>query len=307
MSTTYDFGSSTRVEGSHLLTQNSPSGFSGLKPVSTDREYPMGGLDDLGEVDLRLSADVASAMDFAQARESSGGPSARGVGNATDVASSIFSTAGSVASELAAIGLGYLKRSRAATWFGSRRRNASPHNVTRQQLVLRNIELERVSRTDPLTGLPNRRYLDEQLRANFAALRRRGQPFSVLLLDLDNFKSINDSYGHLAGDHVICEFTKRLRRILRADEFAGRWGGEEFLLVLPSTELPAALALADRIRSSIAESPMVIAGDRLVVTLSGGLATARQENESPEQLLERADGNLYRAKRSGRNQIASDW
>ncbi len=123
-----------------------------------------------------------------------------------------------------------------------------------------------------------------------------------MLFDIDNFKVINDSYGHQVGDAVLCEFTRRLRSSLRADDEAGRWGGEEFLVILPQTDVTGALLLGERIRDVISASPVVIGGEPVALTVSGGLATGR--DESPDDLIRAADAALYWAKRAGRNRIA---
>jgi diguanylate cyclase (GGDEF)-like protein len=174
--------------------------------------------------------------------------------------------------------------------------------LTYEELVRRYVELERVSRTDTLTGIPNRYHLDEQLGAQVSAARRHRQPLSVLILDIDNFKRINDRFGHLAGDTILREFTARLNATLRLEDVAGRWGGEEFLVILPNTDAAGALLLGERIRNSVSAAPMPIGDEAVFLTVSGGTATAR--DESPDELIRRADEALYRAKHGGRNRIA---
>jgi diguanylate cyclase (GGDEF)-like protein len=205
----------------------------------------------------------------------------------------------------------------ASSWLASRASDARGHSativsrplpggipgLTYEELVRRYIELERVSRTDPLTGIPNRFHIDEQLAAHLSAARRHSQALSVLILDIDNFKRINDGFGHLAGDAVLREFTRRVTETLRVEDVVGRWGGEEFLVILPGTDADGALLLGERIRDRISVSPMSIAGlPPLFLTASGGIATAG--DELPDDLLRAADEALYRAKRSGRNRIA---
>ena len=174
--------------------------------------------------------------------------------------------------------------------------------LTYDELVRRCLELERVSRTDTLTGISNRSYIDEQLAAHISASRRHAQLLSVVILDLDEFKRINDCFGHLAGDAVLREFTRRLSGTLRAEDVAGRWGGEEFLVILPSTDAAGAMLLAERIRANVSALPMMIGDERVMLTVSGGVATA--SDESADDLVRKADEALYRAKHSGRNRIA---
>jgi two-component system, cell cycle response regulator len=170
------------------------------------------------------------------------------------------------------------------------------------ELRARNAELERLSRTDMLTGLDNRRHIEEQLRQQSSAARRHREEFAVLLFDIDHFKRVNDTYGHPTGDLVLREFAHRLRGELRAEDIACRWGGEEFLIVLPHTGPPEALAVAERIRS-VTESTPILAGDQLIgLTVSGGCAIG--SGGTPEDLIREADSLLYRAKQDGRNRIA---
>lgn len=169
------------------------------------------------------------------------------------------------------------------------------------QLRARNAELERLSSTDTLTGLDNRRHIEEQLRQQCGAARRRREPFAVLVLDLDHFKQVNDTYGHPVGDQVLAEFAQRLRRELRAEDIACRWGGEEFLVVLPRTGLADATSVAERIRSATAATPIQAGGREVRITVSGGCAIG--PDGSAEDLVRTADGFLYKAKQEGRNRI----
>jgi diguanylate cyclase (GGDEF)-like protein len=167
----------------------------------------------------------------------------------------------------------------------------------------RNAELDRLTRTDALTGLFNRRHLDEELIRQFSVAYRNATPLAVLLLDIDHFKNVNDTYGHPAGDLVLQEFGRRLGSEVRAGDIAGRWGGEEFLVVLPGADLPAALAVAERIRRTISRSPVVLDGTHIPVTVSGGCAVGPLD--SPEELVARADAALYEAKTGGRNRTVA--
>jgi diguanylate cyclase (GGDEF)-like protein len=169
------------------------------------------------------------------------------------------------------------------------------------ELRRRNDELDAISRTDALTGLFNRRHLEEQLRVNVGASERYGYGIGLLLLDVDHFKQVNDTYGHPAGDDVLCELAARIVQGLRAGDIAGRWGGEEFLVILPHTDLAGTVQAGERIRSGIAAEPFVVAGTLREVTVSGGCTS--QVGADGEALVRAADAGLYEAKASGRNRV----
>ncbi len=162
-------------------------------------------------------------------------------------------------------------------------------------------ELERLAMSDVLTGLPNRRALMTLLEDAVATALSAQAPLAVLLCDLDHFKKINDSHGHLAGDAVLTAFGNRLSAIIKTPEVAGRYGGEEFCIILPLSRRDIVERTAI-IRSAIADSPYQVGGARRIVTTSGGLAFLRA-GESALSLLARADAALYRAKEKGRNRI----
>jgi len=169
------------------------------------------------------------------------------------------------------------------------------------QLRERNADLDRMSRTDALTGLNNRRHLEEELARHHHDARRHHDPLCVLLLDIDHFKVVNDTHGHPAGDVVLRAFAQRLRDELRVGDIAGRWGGEEFLVVLPRTDLDGAIQVAERIRRATAATPVKAAGQDVIVTVSGGCALGPRD--SADALVHAADTQLYAAKAAGRNQI----
>jgi two-component system, cell cycle response regulator len=171
-----------------------------------------------------------------------------------------------------------------------------------QQLSRQNAELELLSRTDQLTGLNNRRSGEERLRAEIETARRHQLPLTVLMLDVDHFKLVNDTYGHGGGDVVLRTLAQRIQSILRISDIAARWGGEEFLITLPNTSLEGGLVLGQRIISVIRDSPMVLDDQRSCpVTVSVG--AAETSGESIEDLLRQADEALYSAKREGRNRL----
>lgn len=155
---------------------------------------------------------------------------------------------------------------------------------------------------DPLTGLPNRAAWDERLELEVARQQRYGGQLLLAVLDVDHFKRINDSFGHLAGDRVLKIIANELRRRLRKTDFIARFGGEEFALLLPETPVDAGLKVLDSLRSGIQECPFHFKGARIEVTLSGGLANFAVKDVA-ENVFERADQALYRAKGAGRNRI----
>jgi diguanylate cyclase len=159
-------------------------------------------------------------------------------------------------------------------------------------------ELERLSATDALTGLPNRLRLNQVLRSELARADRGGPPFALILIDIDHFKRVNDTYGHNVGDEVLKQLGAVLRREHRAGDCAGRWGGEEFLMICPDCDAEAAMALAERVRAAVAGERFSQVGQ---LSVSLGVAV-RCGREGAEQLLARADGALYAAKAGGRNQ-----
>ena len=159
--------------------------------------------------------------------------------------------------------------------------------------------------TDPLTGLHNRRYMTGQLDALVARAVRDGKPVSALLLDIDHFKKINDSFGHDAGDEVLREFAVRLASNVRAVDLPCRHGGEEFVVVMPETAIEDAERIAERIRLHVAGAPFRVSNGRevLTVTISIGVAATLGAGDTPDHLLKRADEALYEAKASGRNRV----
>ena len=161
--------------------------------------------------------------------------------------------------------------------------------------------------TDPLTGLHNRRYMSGQLSALVKRATRGGEPVSCLLVDIDHFKRINDSFGHDMGDEVLKEFAVRLATNVRAIDLACRFGGEEFVVIMPDTALDDAHRIAERLRLHVAGSPFRVGGleDPLNVTISIGVATTIDPEDTPDTLLKRADEAVYAAKAAGRNQVVA--
>lgn len=161
--------------------------------------------------------------------------------------------------------------------------------------------------TDQLTGLHNRRYMVGQLEALVRRAVHGGDPVASLLIDIDHFKKINDGYGHDVGDEVLREFAVRLASNVRAIDLPCRYGGEEFVVVMPDTRLEDAERIAERIRLHVAGSPFRVMGgsELLTVTISIGVAATLGEGDKPEALLKRADEAVYEAKASGRNKVVA--
>lgn len=173
-----------------------------------------------------------------------------------------------------------------------------------KQLLTANGRLERLSNTDALTGLPNKRALDVQLQREFEACRRYDRAMSVVMMDVDRFKGFNDAYGHDAGDEVLRQVAARMSTISRKSDFVARFGGEEFVAILPETSLPEAVQFAEKLRSAVASASLFISGSPLDVTISLGVASVPYSRfETPEALVRAADQALYRAKKNGRNRV----
>jgi two-component system cell cycle response regulator len=161
--------------------------------------------------------------------------------------------------------------------------------------------------TDGLTGLHNRRYLDNHLKLLIDRATARGRALSVCITDIDRFKLVNDTYGHDAGDVVLREFASRVRSAVRGADLACRYGGEEFVLVMPDTTPEMAAGVAERLRAIVESEPFQIPGTdvALSVTASLGIAAMLPSGDTPDALLKRADNALYEAKRSGRNRVVA--
>ena len=162
--------------------------------------------------------------------------------------------------------------------------------------------------TDALTGLHNRRYMESHLATLAEQASSRGKPLAVMMLDIDFFKSINDNHGHDAGDDVLREFAMRVRKSIRGIDLACRYGGEEFVVVMPETDVAVAAIVAERIRRRIAGEPFAIRSGTaaLDVTISVGIAALSGVSDTPAAIIKRADQALYRAKRDGRNRVVAD-
>jgi diguanylate cyclase (GGDEF)-like protein len=163
--------------------------------------------------------------------------------------------------------------------------------------------LHDVASKDKLTGIPNRRYFDEALEREVARVRRYGGVFVLLLVDLDHFKKVNDTHGHVFGDAVLHQFARLMKERLRVDDFCARYGGEEFAIILTNTPVEEARLLADAVRQLSADHTYSEDGTTAHVTTSIGGAAWSPDMETPKDLIEAADAKLYEAKANGRDQV----
>ena len=161
--------------------------------------------------------------------------------------------------------------------------------------------------TDGLTGLYNRRYMESHLGSLLDEAGNTGKSVSLLIFDIDYFKSVNDTYGHAAGDTVLREFAARILQNVRGVDMACRLGGEEFVVVMPDTDVAYAFMVAERLRQRVGEEPFDVGDGRMInVTVSVGIGVTEGPNDAASDLLERADHALYRAKRDGRNRVVAE-
>ncbi len=160
---------------------------------------------------------------------------------------------------------------------------------------------------DELTRISNRRHLSERMATEQSRQQQHGgQPMHLVLIDIDHFKAVNDSHGHAAGDAVLCRFAQTLQNSLRAGDFVGRWGGEEFLVVIPQTEPPMAEMLVERLREALAQTSFEAIAPGLRITFSAGVSQCAPADDL-HAAIDRADQALYQAKRAGRDRTVSDF
>lgn len=162
-------------------------------------------------------------------------------------------------------------------------------------------QLEYLSRTDSLTKIYNRHHLLEKSMETMDTARKHKTNVSLLLLDLDKFKNVNDTYGHLAGDHTLAAFAQIAKKVIRKQDLFGRFGGEEFLILLPDSDLEQAITIADRIRQQISSTPIVVEEGNIQVTVSIGVVSTTAGKHTIDELIYFADMALYQAKNLGRN------
>jgi diguanylate cyclase (GGDEF)-like protein/PAS domain S-box-containing protein len=181
--------------------------------------------------------------------------------------------------------------------------SSSPRYAMRQRLE----ELQEMAMHDPLTGIANRRFIEINLAARLEELKRYGFDFSIMFIDADNFKQVNDTYGHSVGDRILKMITATIANSLRSFDIVGRWGGEEFVVLLVNTKKEVLYKLADRLRRLVENSSLTLDnGEMLNVTVSVG-ATNAQHGDTVASLVDRADKLMFESKRRGRNQVSIEF
>ncbi|MDD2660630.1 MAG: diguanylate cyclase [Methylococcales bacterium] len=178
-------------------------------------------------------------------------------------------------------------------------------NLQRLTLALKeaNEQLTLLAMTDPLTGAYNRRYFIDMLKNELLRAKRYDHPISVMMVDIDHFKKINDIFGHNIGDQVIIEIVNISADFLRKSDVFSRFGGEEFIILLPETALELATTIAEKLCAKIANSPIRIPEKNLVITVSAGVTQVEAHDDTLEKIIKRADTALYQAKQQGRNRV----
>jgi two-component system, cell cycle response regulator len=174
-------------------------------------------------------------------------------------------------------------------------------------LVSRSQRLLQMATSDHLTGLFNRGYVDDRFAIELSRARRYGKQLSIAVIDADRFKSLNDTHGHSAGDLVLRTIGSMLRESFRQSDTAGRYGGEEFVVILPETDMEAAQRKVERLREQVANTPIELAtrGEKIRMTISAGLASYPQDGEDAADLFALADERMFQAKREGRNRVVA--
>jgi len=188
----------------------------------------------------------------------------------------------------------------AMTHGGERCFSATMRDISEQKK--REETLKYVANHDLLSGMYNRRYFLERLEQEVQRARRFKHQLSIMMLDVDFFKAVNDSYGHAAGDVVLKDISQQLRNAIRSIDIAARWGGEEFIILLPETDAEGEMVIADKVRKSIADSPIAFADQHINVTISIGI-TSILDNDTVNDFINRADKALYHVKEDGRNGV----
>lgn len=178
---------------------------------------------------------------------------------------------------------------------------AIERDVTQQKMLEKS--LNELTRTDALTDIFNRRAFDEILEAEFSRFKRTGDSYSLLMLDIDHFKAVNDNYGHSAGDQVLKEFARACQSNTRNHDTVSRLGGEEFCILLPDSDANTAAKIAEKLRQWVMYNPIVSDGHAIALTVSIGVSEIEQSDMDSLDALKRADVKLYKAKQNGRNRV----
>jgi diguanylate cyclase (GGDEF)-like protein len=181
------------------------------------------------------------------------------------------------------------------------RRSREELDSVNAELQVKNRELHQLSITDELTGLYNRKHLMETLEAEVTRSKRNGHSFALMVIDIDHFKQVNDTFGHQKGDQVLCSLGGLFQDTVRSCDYVARYGGEEFIVMLPEVGAAGGLEVAERIRKRVAQERINPKGDRITVSI--GMAMYAEHGDDPESLFQQADQALYRAKAAGRNQV----
>ncbi|BAQ59646.1 GGDEF/response regulator receiver domain protein [Geminocystis sp. NIES-3708] len=176
---------------------------------------------------------------------------------------------------------------------------------TRDELRKALVELEKLAKTDELTGISNRRNFIALAEREFNLAKRQKRSFSLLILDIDYFKKINDNYGHPTGDYVIKSVAQQCVECLRKEDLCARWGGEEFIIFLSETELKQSIIVGNRIKETIENQTIIAESHQINITISVGVSIYTEKDENVNQTISRADKALYRAKNHGRNQVVA--
>lgn len=175
-----------------------------------------------------------------------------------------------------------------------------------EQLLVMNQKLEEVARTDPLTLLSNRRDMLEKIDYETSRFNRSKKPFVIIISDIDYFKMVNDKHGHDGGDYVLVNLSRMFRKTMRKQDIIGRWGGEEFIFLLPETDLLGGRKLAEKLRHMIENHPFIYNEKKLQITMTFGVSVYSSTTKTIEQVINRADEHLYKGKRKGRNCVVTD-
>lgn len=188
-------------------------------------------------------------------------------------------------------------------YFSALEQSRSEKEHLEHLVKVRTKEIELLSQTDSLTGLWNRRHLEESLESEFKRAKRYNKELSIMIIDLDHFKYINDTYGHMAGDEVLREVSAAIKECQRETDFIGRYGGEEIVIILPETDLHTSSNIAETVRKTVESRPVEFEGEVINVTASIGVSSLRKEHENFAMLFSEADEALYNAKKLGRNRV----